>query len=100
MQTELAQHLSVQHSAIESLSKEAAEHTTNVRDGNVHLVAAREASKSSRFWFLFMVLLVSFVLLFLDWFATDNRSTKHYPPDIQAQAPSAQGFTDNIHIDM
>ncbi|KAI9188909.1 hypothetical protein H9P43_000331 [Blastocladiella emersonii ATCC 22665] len=69
LQTELAQQMAVQASQIEALADDAVVHTDNVRAGNVQLAAARELGKGSRFWFLFMMLVLSASLLFLDWYA-------------------------------
>ncbi|ORZ34259.1 hypothetical protein BCR44DRAFT_1500692 [Catenaria anguillulae PL171] len=69
LQTELAQHMAVQQSQIESLVDDAVVHVANVRAGNVELTKAREYGKTARFWFLFIMLVVSATLLFLDWYA-------------------------------
>ncbi|KAI9219782.1 hypothetical protein BC828DRAFT_385235 [Blastocladiella britannica] len=69
LQTELAQHMAVQQSQIESLVDDAAFALDNVEAGNVQLVKAREYGANARYWFLFIMLVVSGTLLFLDWYA-------------------------------
>ncbi|KAJ3363158.1 hypothetical protein GGF32_004729 [Allomyces javanicus] len=69
LQADIAQHLATQQTAIETLFEEAAQQTDQVREGNAQLVQAREAAKGARLWFLVMVLVLSFTLLFLDWYA-------------------------------
>ncbi|KAJ3375944.1 hypothetical protein GGF31_000009 [Allomyces arbusculus] len=69
LQADIAQHLASQQTAIETLFEEAAQQTDQVCEGNAQLVQAREAAKGARLWFLVMVLVLSFTLLFLDWYA-------------------------------
>ncbi|KAL7748628.1 hypothetical protein RI367_006039 [Sorochytrium milnesiophthora] len=70
MQTELAQHLYAQQSTIETLYDQAVLHTDNVREGNVHVSKATDAARGHRFWVVFILLVLSGVLLFLDWYAS------------------------------
>lgn len=92
MQNELAQHLATQNTTIDALYQQAAIQTDNVREGNIQLVRAKESAKTSRLWFLFIVLVLSFSLWFLDMYAGDG-------PGAVLPMPPLEELTD-AHMDL
>ncbi|KAJ2483858.1 hypothetical protein IWW56_000004 [Coemansia sp. RSA 2131] len=68
LQTQLANELNAQMQQTEILYNEAVGAVDAVEQGNVHLASARKNQASARKWVLFIFIMLSVVLLFLDWF--------------------------------
>ncbi|KAJ2343568.1 hypothetical protein IWW50_002118 [Coemansia erecta] len=68
LQAQLANELNAQMQQTERLYNEAVGAVDAVEQGNVHLVSARKNQASTRKWVLFIFIMLSIVLLFLDWF--------------------------------
>ncbi|KAJ1920817.1 hypothetical protein H4219_001053 [Mycoemilia scoparia] len=69
IQSQLAQHLSHQAAQTERLYNEAVGAVESVEVGNMSLVSAHRHQSDTRKWVLFIVIVSSFVLLFLDWYS-------------------------------
>ncbi|KAJ2170894.1 hypothetical protein GGH16_003137 [Coemansia sp. RSA 560] len=68
LQTQLANELNAQMQQTEILYNEAVGAVDAVEQGNVHLASAHKNQASTRKWVLFIFIMLSVVLLFLDWF--------------------------------
>ncbi|ORX93734.1 hypothetical protein K493DRAFT_315841 [Basidiobolus meristosporus CBS 931.73] len=68
LQNTLSTHLAIQAKETERLQSEAIATTERIRDGNVMLAQARQRHSDLRKWILFFLIMVSGVLLFLDWY--------------------------------
>ncbi|KAI9136067.1 hypothetical protein BKA69DRAFT_1179205 [Paraphysoderma sedebokerense] len=68
IQTQLSHHLSAQSSVITQLYNDATLQTDNVREGNKYLVKAQKRGSDSRIIVLVILIVLTFVLLFLDWY--------------------------------
>ncbi|KAK9768211.1 hypothetical protein K7432_001347 [Basidiobolus ranarum] len=68
LQNTLSTHLSIQAKETERLQSEAIATTERIRDGNIMLAQARQRHSDLRKWILFFLIMVSGVLLFLDWY--------------------------------
>ncbi|KAJ2319581.1 hypothetical protein H4S02_004317 [Coemansia sp. RSA 2611] len=68
LQSQLATELNAQMQQTEQLYNEAVGAVGAVEKGNDFLVAARKNQASARKWVLFVFIMLSIVLLFLDWF--------------------------------
>ncbi|KAJ2231582.1 hypothetical protein H4R99_004082 [Coemansia sp. RSA 1722] len=68
LQTQLANELNTQMQQTERLYSEAVGALDAVSQGNEYLVSARKHQAGARKWVLIMFVVLSFVLLFLDWF--------------------------------
>ncbi|KAJ2091275.1 hypothetical protein EV179_001259 [Coemansia sp. RSA 487] len=68
LQTQLANELNAQMQQTEKLYDEAVGAVDDVSHGNEYLVSARKHQASARKWVLVIFIVLSLVLLFLDWF--------------------------------
>ncbi|KAJ1511339.1 hypothetical protein HMI56_005516 [Coelomomyces lativittatus] len=68
IQAELAQHLANHQVTLEHVWEEAEIQTEHMNEGNKHLSQVLETGRGRRLWFLILVLILSFLLLFLDWY--------------------------------
>jgi len=68
MQSQLAVHLAAQTAMTDRLHTEAIQTTERIQGGNLQLIKARERNSTTRKWMLLFLLLMSGVLLFLDWY--------------------------------
>ncbi|KAJ1954739.1 hypothetical protein GGI12_005724 [Dipsacomyces acuminosporus] len=68
MQSQLANELNAQAQMTERLYNEAVGAVDAVGQGNDHLISARKNQAAARKWVLVIFIVLSFVLLFLDWF--------------------------------
>lgn len=68
MQEILEHHIAVQAKEIEYIYDEAIDASDKVRQGNKQLLQAKERNSDFRKYVLLILLLASFVLLFLDWY--------------------------------
>ncbi|KAJ1811386.1 hypothetical protein LPJ56_005814, partial [Coemansia sp. RSA 2599] len=68
LQTQLANELNAQMQQTERLYSEAVGALDAVSKGNDYLVSARKHQAGARKWVLIIFVVLSFVLLFLDWF--------------------------------
>ncbi|KAJ1644620.1 hypothetical protein J3B02_005381 [Coemansia erecta] len=68
LQTQLANELNAQMQQTERLYNEAVGSLDAVGQGNEYLVSARKHQSGARKWVLIVFVVLSFVLLFLDWF--------------------------------
>ncbi|KAJ3331808.1 hypothetical protein HDU76_002156 [Blyttiomyces sp. JEL0837] len=68
MQNQMAFHLQAQEKAIEQLHSDAITATDNIEMANVHLKKAQKLFADSRLWVIVFFLVISFIVLFLDWF--------------------------------
>ncbi|KAJ2615724.1 hypothetical protein H4S08_001082 [Coemansia sp. RSA 1365] len=68
LQSQLATELNSQMQQTERLYNEAVGAVDAVEKGNEHLISARKHQSSTRKWVLFIFIMLSLVLLFLDWF--------------------------------
>jgi syntaxin 18 len=68
LQTQLASHLVTQSRETERLYAEATMTTDHVRQGNEQLLQAGKTNSETRKYVLSMIIVASFILLFLDWF--------------------------------
>ncbi|KAI9248787.1 hypothetical protein BDA99DRAFT_524482 [Phascolomyces articulosus] len=69
LQNELTSHLAAQTAQTDRLYADAIASTERVEQGNVQLIQTRERNRGTRHFTLFFLLMASFVLLFLDWYA-------------------------------
>ncbi|KAG2222536.1 hypothetical protein INT45_002667 [Circinella minor] len=69
LQNELTNHLAAQTAQTDQLYADAIASTERVEQGNVQLIQTRERNRGTRHFTLFFLLMASFVLLFLDWYA-------------------------------
>ncbi|KAJ1732316.1 hypothetical protein LPJ72_003482 [Coemansia sp. Benny D160-2] len=68
LQTQLANELNAQMQLTEKLYDEAVGAVDDVSYGNEYLVSAKKHQASARKWVLFIFIVLSLVLMFLDWF--------------------------------
>ncbi|PVV00384.1 hypothetical protein BB560_005240 [Smittium megazygosporum] len=68
LQSQMSQHLANQLHQTEQFYNESLNTLTNLEAGNTSLRSSQKNLASARRWVLFIILLLSFVLLFLDWF--------------------------------
>ncbi|KAJ2542821.1 hypothetical protein EV175_006026 [Coemansia sp. RSA 1933] len=68
LQTQLANELNAQMQQTERLYEEAVGAVDDVSHGNDYLISARKHQASARKWVLMIFIVLSLVLLFLDWF--------------------------------
>ncbi|KAI9496245.1 hypothetical protein BDB00DRAFT_809622 [Zychaea mexicana] len=69
LQNELTTHLAAQTAQTDRLYADAIASTERIEQGNVQLIQSRERNRGTRHFTLFFLLMASFVLLFLDWYA-------------------------------
>ena len=74
---------------IDQIQSHAVATTENVRDGNEELRKAIQRNASIRVYILFFLIVMSFSLLFLDWY---NDWEQHGPRHIQSDAFHIKGY--------
>jgi syntaxin 18 len=68
LQNQLMMHVAAQAKETERLYEEAIASTDLVREGNQQLLEAGRQSADTRKWILFLLIVASLILLFLDWY--------------------------------
>ncbi|KAI8150401.1 hypothetical protein BJV82DRAFT_503915 [Fennellomyces sp. T-0311] len=69
LQTQLTSHLAAQTAQTDRLYADSIASTERIEQGNLQLIKTRERNRGTRHFTLFFLLMASFVLLFLDWYA-------------------------------
>jgi len=70
LQQQLEAHVSQQHETLTHIAKEAEATTENITAGNANLIKAREDGRAMTKFVIFFILLMTLVLLFLDYYAS------------------------------
>ncbi|OQV24508.1 putative Syntaxin-18 [Hypsibius exemplaris] len=68
MQQVFTEHVVLQEIQIDNVAAAAVGATENIKSGNIDIREAIQKTASFRAWILFVVLVLSFTLLFLDWY--------------------------------